>query len=70
MIFSAEKEVTLRVKSYQNSRVSVSFDGDSGYPFDEGDVLTLRMGGPDLQLIEIGEGFFGSVNRKLMKPLR
>ena len=70
MIFSAEKEVTLRVKSYQNSRVTVSFDGDSGYPFDEGDVLTLRMGGPDLQLIEIGEGFFGSVNRKLMQPLR
>lgn len=70
MIFSAEKEVTLRVKSYQNSRVTVSFDGDSGYPFDEGDVLTLRMGGPDLMLIEIGEGFFGSVNRKLMKPLR
>jgi len=69
MIFSAEKKVTLRVKAYQNSRVTVSFDGDSGYPFDEGDVLTLSMGEPDLMLIEIGDGFYGSVNRKLMKPL-
>lgn len=70
MIFSAEKEVTLRVRAYQNSRVSVSFDGDSGYKFEEGDILTLRKGGPDLQLIETGDGFFGSVKRKLMQPLR
>ena len=70
MIFSAEREVTLRVNSYQDSRVTINFDGDSGYPFDEGDVLTLHIGSPDLMLIEAGEGFFGSVNRKLMQPLR
>ena len=70
MIFSAEREVTLRVNSYQDSRVTINFDGDSGYPFDEGDVLTLHIGSPDLMLIETGEGFFGSVNRKLMQPLR
>jgi len=33
-------------------------------------VLTLHIGSPDLMLIETGEGFFGSVNRKLMQPLR
>ncbi len=70
MLFSAERTVRLRVNSYQDSRVTISFDGDSGYPFGDGDVLTMRIGGPDLMLIEIGEGFFGSVNRKLMQPLR
>lgn len=70
MIFSAESEVTLRVNSYQDSRVTISFDGDSGYAFDEGDVLTMRIGQPDLMLIETGGGFFGSVNRKLMRPLK
>ncbi len=70
MIFSAESEVSLRVNSYQDSRVTISFDGDSGYPFDEGDVLIMRIGKPDLMLIETGEGFFGSVNRKLMRPLK
>ena len=50
--------------------MTISFDGDSGYPFGDGDVLTMRIGGPDLMLIETGEGFFGSVNRKLMQPLR
>lgn len=70
MIFSAESVVTLRVNSYQDSRVTISFDGDSGYPFDEGDLLIMRMGSPDLMLIETGEGFFGSVNRKLMQPLK
>ena len=70
MIFSAENEVSLRVNSYQNSRVTISFDGDSGYPFDEGDVMTMRIGNPDLMLIETGDGFFGSVNRKLMQPLK
>ena len=70
MIFSAESEVTLRVNSYQDSRVTISFDGDSGYAFDEGDVMTMRIGQPDLMLIETGGGFFGSVNRKLMRPLK
>ncbi|MGN1340640.1 MAG: NAD(+)/NADH kinase [Oscillospiraceae bacterium] len=70
MIFSAESEVTLRVNSYQNSRVTVSFDGDSGYPFDEGDLLIMRIAKSELMLIESGEGFFGSVNRKLMQPLK
>lgn len=70
MIFSAESEVTLRVNSYQDSRVTISFDGDSGYPFNEGDLLIMRIGSPDLMLIETGEGFFGSVNRKLMQPLK
>lgn len=70
MLFSAERTVQLRVNSYQDSRVTISFDGDSGYPFGDGDVLTMRSGGPDLMLIETGEGFFGSVNRKLMQPLR
>lgn len=70
MLFSAERTVQLRVNSYQDSRVTISFDGDSGYPFGDGDVLTMRSGGQDLMLIETGEGFFGSVNRKLMQPLR
>lgn len=71
MMFSAEREVSLRVNSYQDSRVTISFDGDSGYSFGDGDVLTIRAGSsPDLMLIETGEGFFGSVNRKLMQPLR
>lgn len=70
MIFSAESTVSLRVNSYQDSRVTISFDGDSGYPFGDGDVLTMRAGAPDLMLIETGDGFFGSVNRKLMQPLR
>lgn len=70
MLFSAERTVQLRVNSYQDSRVTISFDGDSGYPFGDGDVLMMRSGGPDLMLIETGEGFFGSVNRKLMQPLR
>ncbi len=71
MMFSAEREVSLKVNSYQDSRVTISFDGDSGYSFDEGDILTIRTGClPDLMLIETGEGFFGSVNRKLMQPLK
>ena len=71
MMFSAEREVSLRVNSYQDSRVTISFDGDSGYSFGDGDVLTIRTGcSPDLMLIETGEGFFGSVNRKLMQPLK
>ena len=69
-IFSAESEVTLRVNSYQDSRVTLSFDGDSGYQFDEGDLLIMRIAKPELMLIETGEGFFGSVNRKLMRPLK
>lgn len=70
MIFSAEREVTLKVNSYQDSRVTISFDGDRGYPFGDGDLLTIHIGSPDLMLIESGEGFFGSVNRKLMQPLK
>ncbi len=70
MIFSSERTVELRVNSYQGSRVTISFDGDSGYPFGDGDVLTMRSGGCSLMLIETGEGFFGSVKRKLMQPLR
>lgn len=70
MIFSAESTVTLRVNSYQDSRVTISFDGDSGYPFGDGDELIMSIGAPDLMLIETGDGFFGSVNRKLMQPLK
>lgn len=70
MIFSAERSVELRVNSYQDSRVTISFDGDSGYPFGDGDVLTMRSSGNELMLIETGDGFFGSVNRKLMQPLK
>ncbi len=70
MIFSADSEVKLRVNSYQDSRVTISFDGDSGYPFGDGDELILKIGKPDLMLIETGDGFFGSVNRKLMQPLK
>ncbi len=70
MLFSAERTVELRVNSYQDSRVTISFDGDSGYPFGDGDVLNISVGGNELSLIETGDGFFGSVNRKLMQPLK
>lgn len=70
MLFSAERTVELRVNSYQDSRVTISFDGDSGYPFGDGDVLEISVGGNELSLIETGDGFFGSVNRKLMQPLK
>lgn len=70
MLFSAERTVELRVNSYQDSRVTISFDGDSGYPFGDGDVLKISVGGNELSLIETGDGFFGSVNRKLMQPLK
>lgn len=70
MLFSADNGVSLRVNSYQNSRVTISYDGDSGYPFGDGDELILKKCDRELMLIETGDGFFGSVNRKLMQPLR
>ena len=70
MIFSAEKDISLRCNSYQGSRVTISVDGERGIPFDDGDVLQLYRFEKPLELIEAGEGFFGAVRNKLMTPLK
>lgn len=70
MIFSASQEVFVRCRHYQNSRVTVSIDGESGIPFSEGDELWLKKSDYSLPLIEAGEGFYGAVHNKLMTPLK
>lgn len=70
MIFSAENVVTLTCEEYRNSRVTVSIDGHSGIEFGTGDILRLSRGGAELNVIETGEGFFGAVRDKLMRPLK
>ncbi len=70
MIFSAEKEITLRCVSYQGSKVMISIDSERGISFGDGDTLRLSRGDISLSIIETGEGFFGAVRDKLMTPLK
>ncbi len=70
MIFSAEKNISLRSFAYQDSIVTISVDGERGIPFNEGDTLVLYRFDKKLELIEAGEGFFGAVRNKLMTPLK
>ncbi len=70
MIFSAEQRVFVKLRSYHNSRVSVSIDGVGGIAFSEGDELWLSKSEHTLELLEAGDGFYGAVNNKLMTPLK
>lgn len=70
MIFSAQQLVTARVRSYQDSTVTVSLDGRHGIEFGEEDELRLRRSERTLSIIEAGSGFFGAVHNKLMAPLK
>ncbi len=70
IIFSADKDISLRCSSYQGSVVTISVDGERGIPFGDGDVLLLSRYDKPLELIEAGEGFFGAVRNKLMTPLK
>lgn len=70
MIFSAERDISLRCTSYQGSVVTISVDGERGIPFSDGDTLLLYKFEKPLELIEAGEGFFGAVRNKLMTPLK
>lgn len=70
MIFSAMHEVTVSVREYQGSRVTVSIDGENDLSFGEGDEIRLTRSAKTLRLIEAGGGFYGSVRSKLMQPLK
>ncbi|MGN1423855.1 MAG: NAD(+)/NADH kinase [Oscillospiraceae bacterium] len=70
MIFSAQQLVTARVRSYQDSTVTVSLDGGRGIVFGEEDELRLSRSERTLSIIEAGSGFFGAVHNKLMAPLK
>ena len=70
MIFSAKHEVTVSVREYQGSRVTVSIDGENDLSFGEGDEIRLTRSAKTLRLIEAGGGFYGSVRIKLMQPLK
>lgn len=70
IIFSADKNISLRCTSYQGSVVTISVDGERGIPFGDGDTLLLYRYDKPLALIEAGEGFFGAVRNKLMTPLK
>lgn len=70
MIFSAEKEITLRFDAYHSAMVTVSVDAERGIKFSEGDVLRLSRSELCLEIIEAGEGFFGAVRDKLMTPMK
>ncbi len=70
MIFSAQQLVTARVRSYQDSTVTVSLDGGHGIDMVEEDELRLRRSERTLEIIEAGSGFFGAVHNKLMAPLK
>lgn len=70
MIFSAQQEVTAKIRSYQDSTVTVSLDGERGINFGEDDELHLRRSEKTLTIIEAGSGFYGAVHNKLMTPLK
>lgn len=70
MIFSARQEVTVSVRGYQGSRVTVDIDGENDISFGEGDEIRLTRSAKTLRLIEAGGGFYGSVRSKLMQPLK
>jgi NAD+ kinase len=70
MIFSAQQVVTVKVNSYQDSRVTVNIDGESNISFGEGDSLRLTRSPYSLKLIEAGSGFYGAVHNKLMTPIK
>lgn len=70
MIFSDKQIISVRVHHYDNSEATFSVDGAKGIPILEGDVLRISRAKGSLQLIETGEGFYGSINRKLMTPMK
>lgn len=70
MIFSAEREISLRFDAYHNAMVTISVDAERGIKFSEGDVLRLSRSELCLEIIEAGTGFFGAVRDKLMTPLK
>ncbi len=70
MIFSDKQPITARAYHYDNSKATISVDGGSAVPFEEGDVLKLTRCPKDLLLIEAGDGFFGSIHNKLLTPLK
>lgn len=70
MIFSDKQIISVRVYQYDNSKATFSVDGATGIPILEGDVLRISRARCSLQLIETGEGFYGSINSKLMTPMK
>ena len=70
MLFSDKQVITARVQHYDGSRASVSVDGGKGIDFLEGDVVRLCRHSGDLRTIEAGEGFYGAVHNKLIRPLK
>lgn len=70
MILSAQQTIIVRCSFYQNSSVTVSFDGESAITLRENDEIRLKKAQCALELIEAGEGFFGAVHNKLMTPLK
>ncbi len=70
MIFSADKEISVRYIAYRDSSVTVCVDGERGIRFSDGDILRLSESGYTLGLIEAGSGFYGAVHNKLMTPLK
>lgn len=70
MIFSDKQIISVRVYQYDDSKATFSVDGAKGIPILEGDVLRISRARCSLQLIETGEGFYGSINSKLMTPMK
>ncbi len=70
MLFSDKQVITASVNHYDGSRAFVSVDGSKGVDFLEGDIIRLKRHCRDLRTIEAGDGFYGAVHNKLIKPLK
>lgn len=70
MIFSADNVITLKVQYYQNSKASVSVDGNKGITLADGDIIRITRAKKKLRIIELDDGFFGAILGKLMQPLK
>lgn len=70
MIFSDKQIITVNVCHYQNSRATFSVDGGKGIPILEGDILKISRAECTLRIIDAGDGFYSSINTKLMTPLK
>lgn len=71
MLFDTEKPLRAEYLAYENSSVFVTVDGGEPIGLSQGDSVLIERSELKLKLVDFDEdSFFGSVNNKLMQPLK
>lgn len=71
MILSPDSEINVLLHCYKNSHATVTVDGNAVKKITDQAVVRIARSPLALNIIDInGDSFFGSINEKLMQPLK